>query len=362
MCSDAGWETTSKDGLIFCNYQGERMTYASAETMCQNNGMEQSYPWTLKQWKAGPCQYGIGAKYFRSWANASCDLKVKVELGSGDIAIVHNPGPDRSNTTTIESFVDPDTLNFFAVPWEGGSYPTESDCVSMPSCYVHSGDYCICGTDATESAVYSSAAGVTSGIDQLREELHIGAVDPVAFDANTYTGLDCGIAGVTVYVKTGSCTSLTSETVFVFEWNSKTVFLKNSKSIVTIPDLQSTFAFRNPAQFISLSDPESRDAYHETEEVLDSLLFHDSHPPFLAVRVIQRFGISNPSPDFIERVATAYATGSYGTFVSGQYGDLGAMSAAILLDDESRSSVLDADQSHGHLREPLIKVLSFFRR
>ena len=105
-----------------------------------------------------------------------------------------------------------------------------------------------------------------------------------------------------------------------------------------------------------------RDAYHETEEVLDSLFHGDSHAPFMAVRIIQRFGISNPSPGFVERVVAAYSTGSYGgLFGSGSYGDLGAMLAAILLDDESRQVVLDEDSTHGHLREPLIKVLSFFR-
>ena len=112
---------------------------------------------------------------------------------------------------------------------------------------------------------------------------------------------------------------------------------------------------------MSLSDPENRDAYAELEEVLDHLFYYPSHPPFLATRIIQRFGISNPSPGFIERVATAYITGAYEQIGSGQYGDLGAMVAAILLDDESRAVVLDADQSHGHLREPLVKVLSFFR-
>ena len=41
--------------------------------------------------------------------------------------------------------------------------------------------------------------------------------------------------------------------------------------------------------------------------------------------------------------------------------DLGAMAAAILLDDEARKVVLDMDQSFGQLREPLLKVMSFLR-
>ncbi len=103
--------------------------------------------------------------------------------------------------------------------------------------------------------------------------------------------------------------------------------------------------------------------HHETNSVLDSLFYHPTHPPFMASRIIQRFGISNPSPSLIERVATAYKTGSYdnGRFGSGRYGDLGALVAAILLDDETRQVVLDADPAHGHIREPLVKVLSFFR-
>ena len=60
-------------------------------------------------------------------------------------------------------------------------------------------------------------------------------------------------------------------------------------------------------------------------------------------------------------MATAYKTGTFGQFGSGKYGDLGAMVAAILLDNESRSVVLDTDQTHGHLREPLVKVISAFR-
>ena len=101
--------------------------------------------------------------------------------------------------------------------------------------------------------------------------------------------------------------------------------------------------------------------YHETSEVIDSLFYHPSHPPFLATRLIQRFGISNPSPGFIERVTTAYSTGVFGEVGSGKYGDLGALVAAILLDDESRQVVLDADPVSGHLREPLVKVIAFFR-
>ena len=41
----------------------------------------------------------------------------------------------------------------------------------------------------------------------------------------------------------------------------------------------------------------------------------------------------------------------------GRYGDLAATVSAVLLDEEARSTTLDADPSHGKLREPLLKVL-----
>ena len=48
-------------------------------------------------------------------------------------------------------------------------------------------------------------------------------------------------------------------------------------------------------------------------------------------------------------------------FGSGEYGDLAATVAAIVLNKESREEVLDADAMHGGLREPLIKVTSLMR-
>ena len=90
---------------------------------------------------------------------------------------------------------------------------------------------------------------------------------------------------------------------------------------------------------------------------------------FLALRFIQRFGISNPSPGYIGRVAESFIKGEFTfsdqssdlAFGSGSYGDLAATVASILLDRESRSILLDLDPFHGSLREPLIKVIALMR-
>jgi len=96
---------------------------------------------------------------------------------------------------------------------------------------------------------------------------------------------------------------------------------------------------RNPPHFMSFLVQDTRDATYETDAVLDHYFYHPSVAPFISERIIQRFGISNPSPRYIAQAATAFTTGSYTsqgvTFGDGKYGNLGAMVAAIVLDREA---------------------------
>ena len=68
----------------------------------------------------------------------------------------------------------------------------------------------------------------------------------------------------------------------------------------------------------------------------------------------------------IDVVATAFRDGYYllsggPAFGSRKYGDLGAMVAALLLDRETRSVILDADPSHGSLQEPFLRLVKTMR-
>ena len=79
-------------------------------------------------------------------------------------------------------------------------------------------------------------------------------------------------------------------------------------------------------------------AEYETEALVDHLFEHHNTAPFVATRMIQRLVGSNPTPRFVEAVATAFQTGSYGGKpYSGEYGDMAALTAAILLDREDQS-------------------------
>ncbi len=89
----------------------------------------------------------------------------------------------------------------------------------------------------------------------------------------------------------------------------------------------------------------------ELDMVLDALVAHSGTAPYVAKRLIQRFVTSNPSPDYIERVAGAF----------GKTGDLTAVIRAILLDDEARNPTVMNDSMTGKFKEPVLRLTAMLR-
>lgn len=101
------------------------------------------------------------------------------------------------------------------------------------------------------------------------------------------------------------------------------------------------------------------------DEFLTHLIRYPSAASFISKKLIQYHGISNPSPGFVHRVSQAFISGSFSsggnTFGNKQFGNLKAVAAAIALDQESLSPVIDEDPVSGNVREPLLKVMQFMR-
>ena len=99
------------------------------------------------------------------------------------------------------------------------------------------------------------------------------------------------------------------------------------------------------------------------ENVLDSLMQHPNIAPFVAKHLIRHLVGSNPSAAYVQRVAAAFASGSFSaagtSFGSGQRGDLAATVAAVLLDAEARSEA--PARSAGKLREPVLLFTGVLR-
>jgi uncharacterized protein (DUF1800 family) len=107
------------------------------------------------------------------------------------------------------------------------------------------------------------------------------------------------------------------------------------------------------------------DAQYETEALLEHLVYHDNVPPFLSVRIMQRFGVSNPSPRYVKTCAQAFKNGHYQsggvTFGDGNYGSLEALAACVVLDREATDEALYEDPASGALREPINLVMNVMR-
>ena len=97
--------------------------------------------------------------------------------------------------------------------------------------------------------------------------------------------------------------------------------------------------------------PAGTPADEELDLVIDALVAHSGTAPYVAKRLIQRFVTSNPSPDYIERVAGAF----------GATGDMTAVVRAILLDAEARNPTVMGSPQFGKFKEPVLQLTAMLR-
>jgi uncharacterized protein (DUF1800 family) len=109
--------------------------------------------------------------------------------------------------------------------------------------------------------------------------------------------------------------------------------------------------------------PAGQGAPADLDSALGIIFNHPNVGPFVAKQLILRLVTSNPTPGYVQRVATAFNTGKFNSYGSGNRGDMQATLAAILLDAEARQgdSATTAVSTDGKLREPIIMVASIAR-
>lgn len=93
----------------------------------------------------------------------------------------------------------------------------------------------------------------------------------------------------------------------------------------------------------------------DVSDALDALCNHANIGPFIGRRLIQRLTASNPSPDYVRRVAEAWADDG-----TGARGNLRAVIEAVLLDPEARTPGALGDAS-GKVREPYLRLTALLR-
>jgi uncharacterized protein (DUF1800 family) len=91
---------------------------------------------------------------------------------------------------------------------------------------------------------------------------------------------------------------------------------------------------------------------------LQNIFNHPNVGPFITKQLIKRLVTSNPSPDYVGRVAAVFADNG-----SGVRGDLKAVVTAILMDPEARrgDDPAQAQPSDGKLKEPVLFMTNLLR-
>lgn len=95
---------------------------------------------------------------------------------------------------------------------------------------------------------------------------------------------------------------------------------------------------------------------NDINAAVTNLFNHPNVGPFIGRLLIQRFVTSNPSHDYIGRVAAKFNDNG-----SGVRGDMKAFIKAILLDPEARDPVMMEAPTFGKMREPFLRVVNFAR-
>lgn len=124
--------------------------------------------------------------------------------------------------------------------------------------------------------------------------------------------------------------------------------------------MQYTFANRASehsalaATFLGATIPANTDAVAALKIVLDTLFNHANTPAFFSKQMIQRLVTSNPSPEYVDRIARVFANNG-----SGVRGDLAAVFKAILIDDEALAASGLTTPTFGKVREPFIRLVQW---
>lgn len=104
--------------------------------------------------------------------------------------------------------------------------------------------------------------------------------------------------------------------------------------------------------------PAGQSATQDLQGALDNVFNHPNVGPFVSRELIQHLVTSNPSPGYIERVASVFDNNG-----SGLRGDMKAVITAILMDPEARrgDDPATAVGTDGHLQEPILYMTGLLR-
>ena len=182
----------------------------------------------------------------------------------------------------------------------------------------------------------------TPQLDGSGKKIDTYGASDVSMLAQVFTGYDLDMTGNvnTVIQQTGGGTRTIPSTTFA---RLPLVQTGNNHSAVD-------------STFLSITVPGSATPADALQMALDRLFNHQNTAPFISKQLIQRLVTSNPSPEYVGRVAAVFVNNG-----AGVRGSLAHVYAAILLDDEARGPAGLSDTQFGKLREPILRLVQWGR-
>eukprot|EP00934_Nitzschia_sp_Nitz4_P009264 Nitzschia sp. Nitz4//scaffold316_size20630//7257//13186//NITZ4_008656-RA/size20630-snap-gene-0.2-mRNA-1//1//CDS//3329547514//9254//frame0 len=354
-------------------FSSERVTYEEAERRCNAIGGAAVCDTDAFVRMEADCgnetRGGCDATKDTFWSAAGCLMYVKINRAGG-VAIVHEPQDldqenDPFDMKRRHNYVSNNTKMFFRVDWlnsEGSSDSSfiddflrdyDDNCESLPGCIIDTFDgLCMCITVVSNEPMFTSKAELAAA--DVSSILASATVAPFTPPSSGWKYANSDLK----YTLNGGTVD-DGSFLRIRDHNGYYQYRKNVLSRVLVGG-SSSIQFRNPVSFFSLAFPTVRDARYEVDATLEHYFYHQNMPPFLAVRLAQRFGVSNPSPQYVSAVSKAFRTGKYTSyFGSGDYGCMEATIAALVLEKEFR--FVDADPMSGSVIEPFLKVVKVMR-
>ena len=101
--------------------------------------------------------------------------------------------------------------------------------------------------------------------------------------------------------------------------------------------------------------PSNTSAYADMTAALDNIFNYANVPPFVSRYMIQKLVTGQPSPSYVQRVASVFRNNG-----SSVRGDMKAVITAILTDTEARGAA-KYEPAYGHLNEPVLMITGLAR-
>ncbi len=162
--------------------------------------------------------------------------------------------------------------------------------------------------------------------------------------AKIFTGLSGGAFNTEIYPQLAGQTPTFGSNVNFFDYSVPMVMYENKHetSAKILPD--------------GTVIPANQAGMQDINDAIDWLFNHPNVGPFIGYRLIQQLVKSNPTPEYVNRVASAFNNDG-----NGVRGNMEAVYRAILTDPEARDCAWIDDPKTGKMIQPIERILQLYK-